>query len=170
MKKVLVPVIALLALWMTTSVMAAPALKIPISGDFTASLTAEPAKEWITKGGILIIKGAQGEGPTTGDFNGIMAFTGMFAIDLKTGLGRGEGKWVSTDAYGTFEGTWITDVTGFIYVDGSSVGQGTGAYEGMILKNSFSGYNLYLGGYTGANGVYFEWAGTILSTKGTPLP
>jgi len=170
MKKVLVPVLVLLALWMATSVMAAPALKIPVSGDFTGSLTAPPAKKWITNGGILIIKGAEGAGPLTGSFTGIMVFTGMFATDLNTGLGHGCGKWVSTDAYGTFEGTWITDVTGFVYVDGSSVGQGTGDYEGMILKNSFLGYNLYLGGYEGPDGVYFEWVGTILSTKGTPLP
>jgi len=57
------------------------------------------------------------------------------------------------------------------YVDGSSVGQSTGDYEGMILKNSFSGYNLYLIGYEGPDpGIYFEFDGTILSPKGTLLP
>lgn len=165
MKKVVVPVMALLALWMTTSVMAAPATRTPVSGSFTGSLTA-PGKVWITEGGILHIKDAEGAGPVTGDLPGYMVFTGTFAISLNTGLGSGHGKWVSTDVHGTFEGSWRTDVTGFTNIEGSSVGQGTGAYEGMILENSFSGYNWYLGGYPGPNGVHFDFVGTILSTKG----
>lgn len=161
-KVVLMPLMALVVLLMITPVMA-PATKTPASGSLTASGTA-PGEARITKDGILHIKDAEGAGPVVGDLPGYMVFTFSAAVDLSTGLGSAHGKWVFSDDYGTFEGAWRVDVTGVVFIDGSAIGQGTGAYEGMVFKvDSFWGYNLYLGGYTGPDGVHFDFVGTILS-------
>jgi len=164
-KVVLMSAMALLVLCAIAPVMA-PATTTPVSGSLTASVTV-PGESWITGDGILHIKDAEGAGPVAGDLPGYMVFTFSAAVDLNTGLGSAHGKWLFSDDYGTFEGTWRVDVTGVVSIDGSAIGQGTGAYEGMVFKvNSFWGYNLYLGGYTGPDGVYFDFVGTILSSKG----
>lgn len=160
---------ALLVFSMITTAMAS-AIEFPVSGSFTGSPIA-PGESWITEDGILHVKGAEGWGPTIGDLPGEMWFTLNVAIDLNTGFGAMHGKWVSTDDHGTFEGTWRTENWGVVYFEGTAVGQGTGGYEGMIYKvTSFWGYNLYLGGYIGPDGVHFDFEGVILSPKGVPLP
>jgi hypothetical protein len=169
MKRVLILVMALLVFSMITTAMAS-AIEIPVSGSFTGSATA-PGESWITNDNILQIKDAEGAGPSAGDLPGYMEFTLSGDVDLNTGLGSAHGKWVLSDDHGTIEGTWRVDVTSVVFIEGSAVGKGTGDYMGMLFKvDSFWGYNLYLGGYEGPDGVHFDFLGTILSTKGEPLP
>lgn len=168
MKKVLIPVLALLVFSMITTVMAR-AIQFPVSGSFLGSATV-PGEVWITEDGILHVKGAEGVGPISGDLPGVMEFTLNAAVDLNTGVGSMHGKYVQSDDYGTFEGTWRTENWGVVYYEGLGVAQGTGAYEGMIQHVAFWGYNLYLGGYVGPDGVFFEYDGIILSPHGVPLP
>ncbi len=161
---VLMLAMVLLVLCAIAPVMAS-ATKTSVSGSLTASATA-PGETWITEEGVLHIKDAEGAGPTVGDLPGYMEFTFSAAVDLNTGLGSAHGKWVLQDYQGTMEGTWRVDVSGVVYIQGSAIGQGTGGYEGMVFKvDSFWGYNLYLGGYTGSDGVYFDFLGTILSPR-----
>jgi hypothetical protein len=166
MKKVLIPVMALLVLFAVTPVMA-PATKTPVSGSFLGSADPDvPGRVWTSEEGILQIRGAEGAGVTTGDIPGIMTFTLNAAIDMSTGEGRAWGTYVSTDDYGnTFEGIWLVSVTGYVNIEGIGVGHGTGAYEGMLFKSSFWGVNLYLGGLPPEvpNGVWFDFVGIILS-------
>lgn len=170
MKKALLSTtLALLVLWLVIPVMAT-ATTIPVSGSFLGSADPNaPGVVWISEEGILQIRGAEGAGVTSGDIPGTMAFTLNAAIDLSTGEGRAWGTYVSSDGYGnTFEGTWLVSVTGYVNIEGISVGHGTGAYEGMLFQNSFWGANLYLGGLPPEvpNGVWFDFDGTILSPKG----
>ena len=166
MKKVVLMLGTVLSvLWLVTPVVA-PATKTPAWGSFTGSATV-PGEMWITQDGVLHLKDAEGAGSVVGTLPGSMEFTQNVAIDLNTGLGSGHGRWVFSDDYGTFEGTWRVDHTDVVLFEGSAVAQGTGAYEGMIYKvHHFWGYNLYLGGYTGPDGVYFDFIGTIISPRG----
>lgn len=168
MKKVLMLATALLVLSVITPVMA-PATKTPVAGYVIASATV-PGEAWFTEGGIMFIEGAEAEGAAFGDMPGDFTFTMSAVLDLKTGNGFGSGTWVVTDDYGTFEGIWRTKFTDYVYSDGTAEGYGTDAYEGMLFITSFEGYNLYMGGYTGDNGVYFDFEATILSPHGVPLP
>jgi hypothetical protein len=168
MKKILIPVMALLVFSMITTVMA-PAIEIPVSGFYIGSATW-PGKSWMTKDGILHVKGAVGEGPISGDVPGTMVFTLNAEIDLNTGVGVMHGKYVSYHEYGDFEGTYRTENTGVVFYEGTAIAKGTGAYEGMVMRTSFWGYNLYLGGYIGPDGVYFDYEAIILSPHGEPLP
>ena len=168
MNKVLILVMALLVFSMITTVMA-PAIRIDVSGYYWGSAEL-PGESWITKDGILHVRGAVGVGPLSGDIPGIMTFTLNAEIDLNTGVGVMHGKYVSDHGDGNFEGTYRTENTGVVNYEGTAIAQGTGAYEGMVMRTSFWGYNLYLGGYTGPDGVYFDFVGTILSPHGEPLP
>jgi hypothetical protein len=170
-KKVLMLVIGILVLWMITPAMAPPVIEFPVSGYYWGSADPDaPGKLWITEDGILHIKGAVGEGPLSGDIPGTMMFTLNAEIDLNTGVGVMHGKYVAYAEYGDFEGTYRTENTGVVNYEGTAVAQGTDAYEGMVMRTSFWGYNLYLMGYTGPDGVYFDYEAIILSSHGEPLP
>jgi hypothetical protein len=161
MKKVLILIMTLLAMFAVSPVMA-PATKTPVTGFYIGSAT-RPGQSWITKDNILHIKNAEGFGPVIGDLPGDMWFTLSGAIDLNTGFGSMHGRWVFTDDSGTFEGSYRADNWGVVYYEGSAIAQGTGGYEGQVYKvTSFWGFNLYLGGYEGPDGVQFDFVGTIL--------
>ena len=172
MKKVLIPVMALLMLWVITPVMA-PSEKIDNWGEFLGSATW-PGEFWITNDLILHIKGAEGTGDVTGNLPGHMTFTLNAAIDVNPesptfGVGSMHGKYVYSDDYGnTFEGNWRTENWGVVNMEGTGVAHGTGDYEGMIQHVTFSGWNMYLANPDyGPNGVYFDFDGIILSPHGT---
>ncbi len=168
-KAVLASIMVLLVFSVITQVMASTATVYPITGSYVGS--ALPAgHSLVNKGNVLIVTGAQGYGPVVGTLTGTMWFTLTGAIDLKTGVGSMHGKWMFIDNYGTFEGSWRADNHDVIYYeDGTGMGKGTGAYEGMVYRvERFWGYNLYLGGYVGPDGVQFEFEATILSPHGVP--
>lgn len=170
-KAVLASTMALLVVSLITQVMASTATVFEVVGSYTGSATV-PGEVWVTEDGILHVKGGEGFGPVSGDLPGEMWFSLSGAIDLNTGFGSMHGKWVFTDDHGTFEGSYRAENYGVVYYDdGSAGGKGTGGYEGMVYRvDPFWGYNLYLGGYTGEDGVYFEFVGRILSPHGEPLP
>jgi len=187
-KVVLMPVMALVVLLMITPVMAR-ATKFPAWGTFLGSAIVPPIPElWTSEEGVLQLRGAIGRGTFSGNIlSGIMEFTLNAAIDVNPesstfGEGTMHGKWVFSDDYGTFEGSWRTENWGGvyepygwmpgIYMEGGAVALGTGAYEGMVMTGSFWGYNLYVGGLplSVPDGVYFDYEGAIVSPQGVPLP
>jgi hypothetical protein len=168
MKKVaLMPLMALVALLMITPAMA-PATKTIVKGEFFG-YAVDPGTQRISKEGIVQIRDAVGMGDMTGDIPGVMTFTMNAAFDPTTGTGRAWGTYVSIDDYGnTFEGTWLMSVSYWgNYMEGKSVGHGTGAYEGMLLRNRFWGYNMYFGvpmpPYPEGTPIYFYFEGPIIS-------
>lgn len=168
-KKISVFAMALFVLCMISPAIAAPATKTSVTGEFFGYATA-PGTQWITEGGIVQIRDGAGEGIVTGELSGSMAFTMNAAFDLTTGKGRAWGKFVCRDNDGkvTFEGTWLMSISYWgNSVEGKSAGHGTGAYEGMLLKNPFWGYNAYFGlpitPYPKGTPIYFYYEGTIIS-------
>jgi len=167
MKKLLILAVALLVLFAVAPVMA-PAMKTTVTGEFSGIAT-DPGVTWTSEEGIIQIRDGAGAGSVTGDLPGIMTFTMNAAFDPTTGTGRAWGTFVTTDPSGnTFEGTWLMSISYWgNYIEGKSVAHGTGAYDGMILKNPFWGYNAYFGvpPYPDPP-IYFEFDGTIISPQG----
>jgi len=166
-KVVLIPVMALAVLLMITPTMA-PATKTIVAGEFFGYLI-DPGTQWISEEGIVQIRDAVGNGTMTGDLPGMMTFIINAAFDPTTGTAKAWGKYVSTDNYGnTFEGNFLATISYWgNHIEGSSEGHGTGAYEGMILKNKYSGYNAYFGlplpPYPQGTPIYFYFEGPLIS-------
>ena len=144
MKKVLIPVIALLVLFAVAPVIAAPATKTPFTAE-TSFIPGNisPGEVWITKDGIRHVKGAISEAPVTGDISGTMWLVSAETIDLNTGEGAVHGKFVLTVDGGTFEGSFQSVFTplspGQLRISGTFTGQGTGTYEGQKIMVSSEG-------------------------------
>ena len=169
MKKVTIPVIALLMLFAATPVMA-PATKIPVTGEFFGYAT-DTGTQWISEEGIIQTRGGAGEGEIVSEYiPGIMSFTFNAAFDPTTGTGRAWGTFVSTDPEGNpiLKGNWLVSVSNWgYYIEGPSTGHGIGAYEGMHWSCRFWGYNSYFSmpPYPDPP-IYFYLDGTILSPHG----
>lgn len=139
MKKVLMPILALLVLFAVTPAVAAPATKTLFTAE--ASFipgSISPGKGWVTKGGIQHIKGATSEGTVTGDISGTMLLVSDETMNLNTGKGTNHGRFVLTVDGGTFEGSFQSIVTLHVF-SGTFIGHGTGTYEGQKIMGSHQG-------------------------------
>jgi len=144
MKKVLLPVMALLVLFAVAPAIATPATKTL----FTAEASFVPGnisqgEVWITQDGIRHVKGAISKAPVTGDISGTMWLVSAETIDLNTGEGSNHGRFVITVDGGTFEGSFQSAFTllspGQLRILGTFVGQGTGTCEGQKIMASCEG-------------------------------
>ncbi|MFB0567835.1 MAG: hypothetical protein ACETVM_04560 [Candidatus Bathyarchaeia archaeon] len=144
MKKVLLPVMALLMLFAAAPVIAAPATKTLFATEarFVPGNISQ-GEVWITKDGIRHVKGAISEASVTGDILGTMWLVSAETIDLNTGEGSNHGTFVFTVDEGTFEGSFQSAFTplspGQLRISGTFVGQGTGIYEGQKIMASSEG-------------------------------
>jgi hypothetical protein len=159
--------LALLAIsaFMVITPVWASAIRTPIAGNVTLSVTSIGDIR-ITKSGILHQADAEASGPVTGDFTGEMQIELSANFNINTGEGVAWGTFVITDAQGTFEGMFRVKDTNFIQFTGTGEGLGTGAYEGMTIRLSFQGEDLYRAGYTGPDGLTMTYSGCMLSPKG----
>jgi len=162
-KKVLIPVMALLVLFVVAPVMAAPATKTPFTATIT--LTFLPTEnEWITEDGIYHVKEQVAKGAVTGDVSGDMLLVRHMTLDLNTGEGSCHGKFVVTVDGGTFEGSEQSTITNYAAgpdgISGTLVAHGTGMYKGLKMMGSFEG------GLIGADTMQAILEGIILSPKG----
>ncbi len=149
MKKVMIPIIALLVLFAVTPVMAEPATKIPFTGWATIGFgNVSPGEEWTTEDGVYHVKGVVSQGDATvysplGIMEATMIMVHDLAIDLNTGLGNCHGKFVIVvPGVGTFEGSEHgshTITTEGHYISGGLVGKGTGYFDGVKMKSSYEG-------------------------------
>lgn len=139
MKKVLMPVMALMVLFAIAPVLGR-ATKTPFTAQVTfISGSVSPGKMWTTKGNITHVKGSISSGNVTGGLTGTVLLVTDEALDLNTGMGVVHGKFVLTVAGGTFKGSSRGLVTGGTHFSGTFVAQGTGAVEGKKLMGSFEG-------------------------------
>jgi len=171
MKKVLLPVMALLVLCVVAPVMAAPATKTPFTAEASfVPGNVYPGEEWITEDLIYHVKRQVGEGPVTGDIEGWSTIVRHATLDLKTGEGSCHGKIVitvvvDTVVVGTFEGTEQSTITAYggtpetPGISGTFIAYGTDTYEGQKMMASFEG------GLIGDT-VVVVFKGIILSPKG----
>jgi len=142
LKKAVLILFLLLALFfVSTPLVAAPAVKTPFVGEMTLTLVSG-GKVWVTASGIEQVKGAGSEGSITGGISGSVTVTEDETIDLFTGVGYAHGKVVMTTADGTFEGSFVAFITDYINMRGKAVGQGTGVYEGQKMMGSFEGHQV----------------------------
>lgn len=174
MKKVLIPVMALLVLFVVTPVMAAPATKIPFTAEASFGFgNVSPGEEWETEDGIYHLKGAVSEGTTDihsayGDISGALMIRHDLALDTNTGLGDCHGKFVitvfdntGTVVLGTFEGSehGAHTITDHHYISGNLVAKGTGMFEGLKMRGSYEGELI-------DGTVVMDMKGILLSPKG----
>ena len=172
MKKVLIPVMALLVLFAVTSVMAAPATKIPFTGEASFGFgNVSPGEDWTTEDGIYHLKGAVSEGTTDihsayGDISGALMVRHDLVLDTNTGLGACHGKIVitvvvDTVVLGTFEGSehGAHTITDHHYISGTLVAKGTGMFEGLKMMGSYEGELI-------DGTVVMDMKGTLLSPTG----
>jgi len=141
-KKIVIPVMALLVLFVVAPVMAAPATKTPFTAAIT--LTFLPTEnQWITEDGIYHVKEQVAEGTVTGDVSGEMQLVRHMILDLNTGEGSCHGKFVVTVDGGTFEGSEQSEITNYAAlpdgISGTLVAHGTGDYVGLKMMGSFEG-------------------------------
>ena len=133
-KKVMIFISFLLALYAVTPVMATPATKIPYLAEVSLTYgNISPGEQWITKGGILHVKGVICNGTFDSEDLGIFGATMWKKIDytlnLNTGKGTMHGKFVLTvEGAGTFEGSFRDKITNSTHLSGTVEGQGTGAF------------------------------------------
>jgi len=148
MKKVLIPVMVLLVLFVVTPVMAAPATKTTFTSEASFGFgNVSPGEDWTTEDGIYHLKGAVSEGTTDihsayGDMSGTLVIRHSLVIDTNTGLGACHGKFVITvDGLGTFEGSehGAHTITDHHYITGNLVAKGTGMFEGLKMTASYEG-------------------------------
>jgi len=148
MKKVLIPVIALLVLFAVTPVMAAPATKIPFTAEASLGFgNVSLGKEWTTDDGIYHFKGAVSTGDISihsvlGDMIGTMMMVHDLALDLNTGLGDCHGKFVITVVgVGTFEGSehGAHTITDQHHIAGMLLAHGTDGFAGLKMTASYEG-------------------------------
>ena len=148
MKKVMIPVIALLVLFAVTPVMAEPATKISFTGSASVGFgNVSPGKEWITNDGVYHVKGAVSQGEAEvhsvlGTMAGIIIMVHDLALDLNSGLGDCHGKVViAIPGVGTFEGSEHGShmVTDRHFISGDLVARGTGGFDGLMMKGSYEG-------------------------------
>ncbi len=142
-KGILIPLVALLVLFIATPVIAAPAAKIPFTANVKLQIT-DSGEEWPTKGDILHVKGLIAEGffnsSELGIVNAAMWKKLDFTLNTITGKGTMHGKFVLTvDGAGTFEGSFRDKITDSTHLAGTVVGQGTGAFEGVKTMGTWEG-------------------------------
>lgn len=144
-KTVLMPVTALLLLFVVAPVMAAPATKTPLTAEAKfISGNVSPGRMWTTGGNIVQVKGAISAGTVIGDISGGILFVSDETLDMNTGKAVNHGKFVMTVVGGTFEGSFRGMGIGSSF-SGTFVGQGTGTREGQKLMGSFEGTVTYVG-------------------------
>jgi len=140
-KKVLMPVMALLVLFVVAPVMAARAAKIPYTADVILEIISLD-EEWTTEGGILHVKGliAEGSFVSTLGIDGVMWKKLDYTLNTNTGKGTMHGKFVLTvGEVGTFEGSFRDKITEFTHLSGTVVGQGTGGFAGLKTMGTWYG-------------------------------
>lgn len=163
MKKVLMLVVALLAIMVITPVMGS-ATRTPVFGTATLSVTSIGDLR-VAGNKILHQVTAEASGNITGNLAGQMQIELNANFNLNTGIGIAYGMFAITTSQGTFEGMFRVRDTGFIHFKGSGEGHGTGAYQGMMVQLLFQGEDLYRSGYTGPDGLTMNYTGFILSPK-----
>lgn len=163
MKKILMPVIALLVLLVVVPVMAAPATKTLFTAESTMTF-ATPGKAWTTKHGIYHVRDQEATGTVTGDIEGDIFLVRHMILDLNTGKGSCHGKFVITVDGGTFEGSEQSKITNYALppdgISGKLVAHGTGDFEGLKVTASFEG------GLISADTIQLTFDGIILSPHG----
>ena len=171
-KRILIPLVVLLVLFIATPVIAAPATKTPFTAEASLVLgNISQGKQWITEDGISHVKGAISEGTLTStsgpDISGTIRMTTTESVDLNTGEGSLHGKWTITampDSY-TFEGSAVAVMTPTSpttsHISGTFIGHGTGDYDGQKIKGSFEADVTI-----GIPQVEMDLEGILLSPKG----
>jgi hypothetical protein len=142
-KKILIPVMALLVLFAVAPITAAPATKTPYAANVKLQIT-DPGEARTTKGDILHVKGLIAEGffnsSELGIVNAAMWKKLDFTLNTITGKGTMHGKFVLTvDGAGTLEGSFRDKITDSTHLAGTVVGQGTGAFEGVKTIGTWEG-------------------------------
>lgn len=160
---------SLLVLCVIAPVKAAPATKTPFTAKATYWPTGVVSRLWITEDGILHMKGGEYEGYITGisdpDMSGPFWYVQDLVLDLNTGEGSVNTKGTVSYPGGTFETSSVGEITPInathSYFAGTSLGFGTGDYEGQIVFSSNEGeFALFI--YP----VEMDMEGIVLSPKG----
>lgn len=142
-KKVLMPVMALLMLFVVAPIMATPAARIPYTANVSLVIIS-PGEVWTTEGGILQVRELIAEGTFNsadlGIVDAIMWKKLDYTLNTITGKGTMHGKFVLTvDGAGTFEGSFRDKITDSTHLSGTVVGQGTGGFAGWKTMGTWYG-------------------------------
>ena len=185
MKKIIIPVIALLVLFTVTPVMTAPATKISFTGWGSFGFgNVSPGEVWITDDGVSHVKGAVSQGEVTiqsvlGPMKMEIIMVHDLALDSNTGLGDCHGKFI----LGYFDEVSILDGVPIIeglrlfegtehgshiitndghYISGGLQAKGIGDFKGVKMQSSYEGE------ITEGEVVDIDLDGTLLAPH--PLP
>lgn len=145
-KRVLIPITALLVLFAVAPVMAAPATQTPFTAHATfITGNISPGEMWARtkERNIVQIRGSTSTGNVAGDISGTVLLVADETFDMNTGLGLNHGEFVIAVVGGTYEGSFRSMFTGLSF-SGTFVGQGTGTLEGQVLMGSYEGEVTYV--------------------------
>ncbi len=141
MKKVLLPIVALLILSVMLIAPAKAKTKEPYS-SYIESALIDPGKQWVSEDGILHIRDSYWAGTEVGTL-GTSKFEDWlsFNINLATGEGTFSGNWLLTfEGRGTFSGSATGKISQGYLITGMFIGtHATGEFEGIQKKGSLNG-------------------------------
>ncbi len=141
MKKILLPVVALLIL----SVMLIAPIKAKTAKPYSSHIESaliDPGKQWISEDGILHIRDSYWKGTEVGTLGSSTLEDWLsFNINLATGAGTFSGNWLLTfDGHGTISGSATGKISLGYLINGMFIGtHATGEFEGIQKKGSLDG-------------------------------
>jgi len=141
MKKILLPVVALLIL----SVMLIAPIKAKTAEPYSSHIESaliDPGKQWISEDGILHIRDSYWKGTEVGTLGSSTLEDWLsFNINLATGAGTFSGNWLLTfDGHGTISGSATGKISLGYLINGMFIGtHATGEFEGIQKKGSLDG-------------------------------
>jgi len=139
-----------------------PLFEAATTTDITTTTTltiTDAGKQWVSGGGIAHTRDQTQSGTVSGDLTGTTTVMGRSDVAVATMDGTASGEFtitVTAPAVGTFEGRFAGTFTGGVF-SGETVGKGTGAFAGQILRGTIS--------QTAPNRIYFL-TGTLLDPGG----
>jgi len=125
----------------------------------TTTLTITDPGTLRVSGGVAHTRDQTQSGTVSGDLTGTTTVMGRSDVAVATMDGTASGEFtitVTAPAVGTFEGSFAGTFTGGVF-SGKTVGQGTGAFAGQILRGTIS--------QTAPN-MSYTLTGTILNPGG----
>jgi len=141
MKKVLLPMVALLIVSVMLIAPTKAKTKEPYSSHIESALI-DPGKQWVSEEGILHIRNSYWVGTEVGTLGSSTLEDWLsFNIDLATGEGTFSGNWLLTfEGRGTISGSATGKISLGYLINGMFIGtHATGEFEGVQKKGSLDG-------------------------------
>ena len=141
MRKILLPMVALLVLSVMLIAPTMAKTEVPYSSHIETALV-DPGKQWVTQNGILHIRDSYWKGTEVGTL-GSGTFEEWLSLNINSATGEGtfSSHWLLTyEGHGTISGSARGTISKGYLINGTFIGtHGTGEFEHVQKKGSLNG-------------------------------